>query len=612
MTWYTSAESTTRHPTPASFDRAQDRLSGEGSKKGTHPGLRPPLPRGEQNIPSLEGCRVAAGWVLPRFLRDRRAAGTALTAALFTLMSLAGIAFASDHVWLVYQRDLLKAATDAASIAATRALHALDPNLEEEKTKENLHPIAERYVLANLPEGYRDQIESQEATLTVTVDPNRKAGTVDVSATADLGGTIFGSWLWGTVGGTTTVESKTERTESIAEVVLAIDITGSMTQGVTGSSDPPEPHMTRMAVVKQAAQDLVDVLTANSDSVAIGLVPWYYRVKFDSATRQRWEDNSWAVYPTRRYYPHPYVDRKRDVDYYDPHQVTSEGEWHNLPAKPEVWKGCPDQRRASGQNPPGLSIALPKAEPITMGFYSPTLPYLSGAYDLDAISFKCHDTSSLPELEYYENNEEYKQFGCYEEGKPKTLKPQHDCLDDMPAIIPLTTDSATIKQAITNLKVADLKRLKWANESRPDTYSLSATTYSTLGIVWGHRLLAPTWRPIWGDPVHPADLNKSTIKALVLLTDGQDTHHEKTEEHRQQACKAAKASGLKVFVITATKRGAVPTTNQTKLETSLTQCSSQADDPSGQYVFINDASKANLESAFQQIGQQILRFRRVL
>ena len=54
------------------------------------------------------------------FVRCRRAAATALTAAVFTLMSVAGIALTSDHTHLVYQRDTLKAATDAACLAATR------------------------------------------------------------------------------------------------------------------------------------------------------------------------------------------------------------------------------------------------------------------------------------------------------------------------------------------------------------------------------------------------------------------------------------------------------------------------------------------------------------
>ena len=56
------------------------------------------------------------GWVVP-FARCRRAAATALTAAVMTLMSVAGIALTSDHTHLVYQRDILKAGTDAATLA---------------------------------------------------------------------------------------------------------------------------------------------------------------------------------------------------------------------------------------------------------------------------------------------------------------------------------------------------------------------------------------------------------------------------------------------------------------------------------------------------------------
>ena len=41
-----------------------------------------------------------------------------------TLMSLGGFALTSDHTHLVYQRDTLKAATDAASLAAIPPLAA--------------------------------------------------------------------------------------------------------------------------------------------------------------------------------------------------------------------------------------------------------------------------------------------------------------------------------------------------------------------------------------------------------------------------------------------------------------------------------------------------------
>ncbi len=599
MTRYNSAESATLQPTPASFapvhperseaksKEAQDHPSGEGRGKGTHPGLRPPLQGGDIfSSPPRRGAALAAGWVLPRFprfLRCRRAAGTALTAALFTLMSLAGIAFASDHVWLVYQRDLLKAATDAASIATTKALHALPSSLTDTEVKNKLAPIAKRYILANIPEGYRDEVKD---TLKVTPQIDRAAGKVDVEARADLGGAIFGTWLWGTVVSETATKSKTERVESITEVVLAIDITGTMNTALSGGTR-------RMQAVKTAALTLVNVLTDGAgNSVAIGLVPWHDLVTLDQATRTRWEDNRWATPPTRQYYPSPGYGKA--------------GEWQAVTPPTEAWKGCVEQRLTSGSNPPGLSTVHPKNASFTMGFYSDEIR------SKESIAYTCDPGSNLG-LCYSGCVQDQDKCGtvaqesyeicpggqCLQVTKNvEHLWPQQVCepdpasksLSPLPPIQPLTTDVATVKRNIGNLE------------------AVGYLTYSALGVLWGHRLLAPTWRDAWGDSVHPVDpsQHQGAQKALVLLTDGQDfhSHYAKAtlEQHRQTACKAARDAGIKVFVIGV---GDLP-------REQLTQCSSQAGDDSGQYLFLyQNATKENLQAAFESIGRQLVRFRRV-
>ncbi len=612
MTRYNSAESATLQPTPPLTRHPSEEgifslplLGGVAEGRGGFPFLSP-LGRGGPELgeacpepPSTslhyaqdERGRRRTGWVLPRFLRCRRAAGTALTAALFTLMSLAGIAFASDHVWLVYQRDLLKAATDAASIATTKALHALPSSLTNKKVKKKLLPTAKRYILANIPEGYRDQVKK---TWEVSIRPNRKAGTVRVFATADLGGAIFGTWLWGTVVSATKAKSKTERVESLSEVVLAIDITSSMHGTLAGGK-------TRMQAVKTAALTLVDVLTEGAGkSVAVGLVPWHFQVTLDPATRTRWTDNNWARYPTKQYYPNP--------------GGNGPGEWQDpLPSQPEAWKGCVDQRQTSGSNPLGLSTVSPRVAPFTMGFYSATVPE-SNIGSRIAIAFTCDPSKGRGEGQvcYAGCAEDENKCGksealpyrsclsediCFDlSGRVEHQRPQWNCEPDsslslsaLPPIQPLTEDTTTIKDGITALEPA------------------GAVTYSALGVLWGHRLLAPTWRDAWGDPVHPVDpsQHQGAQKALVLLTDGQDTYARYTkatlEEHRQTACKAAKDAGIKVFVIGV---GDLP-------RAQLTQCSSQDRDPSGEYLFLyQNATAENLQAAFESIGRQLVRFRRV-
>ena len=536
------------------------------------------------------------------FIRCRRAAATAIGAAVMSLMSIGGFALTSDHIHLVYQRDTLKAATDAASIAATRHWQqALGHLTDDDQIKAALRPMAERYILANIPESRRGDAA---ATLNIELVLHHGAGMVDVGATADLsGGVIFSRWIIDEDAidieklKITQVETRTERIEEaggggITEVILAIDVTSSMGDDLDGCRSCGEES--RMAIVKRAAQELVDSLSANPDNtVAVGLVPWHYRVQFDQSTRTKWEDNGWALYRTRRYYPSPYLGSWLTIgplsgDWYpNPHLVTAAGEWHDLPTnKPEAWQGCVDQRRMSGQDPPGISAVPPTVEPFSMGFYSPSPPYIWG----DPISLQCAQTDPAPDR--WRSRKDLCFVGTGHAATEQQTS-QFNC--GLPTIVPLTTDLAKIKRRIDALRAS------------------GHSTYSTLGVVWGHRLLAQTWRNIWGDATHPLDQAEGIQKALVLLTDGADNHlkswkpYELTvPDHRDQACTAAKNAGIKVFTIAAMERSRVG-----ELADDLERCSSQADDPEGKYVFVNSATPADLLGAFQQIGEQLSRFRRV-
>ena len=77
------------------------------------------------------------------------------------------------------------------------------------------------------------------------------------------------------------------------EIVLAIDTTGSMSYSLDGSTrGGPD---TRMQIVKNAAVDLIDVLESFPSSVvAVGIVPWTWRVRLNATTRARWETNGWG------------------------------------------------------------------------------------------------------------------------------------------------------------------------------------------------------------------------------------------------------------------------------------------------------------------------------
>ena len=125
------------------------------------------------------------------FLRGTRAGATGIAAAAVTVMGVGGAALIGDHVWLVDQRDVLKTAADAAAVAATLEMKTLPNDLGDDALTTRLRPVAERYVRLNLTHLPKDRYDRAAGTLVVGVSPNRSAGTVRVTAEADLGGTLF-------------------------------------------------------------------------------------------------------------------------------------------------------------------------------------------------------------------------------------------------------------------------------------------------------------------------------------------------------------------------------------------------------------------------------------
>ena len=254
--------------------------------------------------PEAAAGRVSA--VVYRFLRETRAGATAIAAAAVTVMTFGGTVLIVDHLWLGNQRDLLKAATDAAALAANLEFQNFSDTISDKDAAVRLHPIAERYVRfnvsGNLPEASR---KNMVATLDVKVEVDQDLGSIDVTADADLGGTLLSKWLLDYSGpAEMQADSGVEGSLGTTEIVLAIDTTGSMDYSLDGSTRGGSTS--RMAIVKQAAVDLVDVLESFPNSViAVGLVPWTWRVRLNGSTRTLWKSKGWAVYPTERTYPHP-------------------------------------------------------------------------------------------------------------------------------------------------------------------------------------------------------------------------------------------------------------------------------------------------------------------
>jgi len=99
------------------------------------------------------------------------------------------------------------------------------------------------------------------------------AGTVAVTATAPLGGTLLESFHGSAGFGSMTASSGAEQKREAIWAILAIDVSQSMILDLSGGYRAP-PHR-RIDIVKAAGRDFVDVLGPDaSTNIAVGVVPW--------------------------------------------------------------------------------------------------------------------------------------------------------------------------------------------------------------------------------------------------------------------------------------------------------------------------------------------------
>ena len=530
------------------------------------------------------------------FLRDTRAAATALVSAAIAVMTVGATALIIDHVWLVGQRDLLKSASDAGAVAATLEMSrqlAENPRIDDEALEAGLETVVRRYIILNFQHLSEDRLARAVESLVVKAVPDRALGTVTVSAEADLGGTLFSRRmpLLGNYSGPPVMRtaSQTERTKVPVEIVLGIDVSLSMAWALDGTPRVPEDE-SRMHVVKQASLALVDALDPSAEHrIAVGLVPWHVLVRLDDDAVDRWILNDWVQYPSTRRYAEPYrYDRNRGR----PPAVVGT----LAPDPPEPWHGCLDEHRITT---PSKDAAWPAVgelmdPPSTMAFAQGIFPAL-----------KRHSYACLPEP----LPDNFQMQFCYTErqvseanaSRQRVRGAQYTCHPSGPAMLPLTSDRPRIEQAIDDL--------------RP----FGQGTYSTLGVLWAHRMLSHSWKRVWGDAVHPLDRagdNQDLRKAIVLLTDGEDNYcgdaagacmNSEVGIDRSEACALAKNAGTEIFVVAAM----APDKVTGELAQSLHGCSSQSEYPDGQYVFINNDNEDDLRNAFVEIANQMREIRKL-
>ncbi len=201
---------------------------------------------------SNSSISTASGWRnwLRLLRRDQRGTFALLFAlAIIPLVGFIGLAVDTARGYLVKSR--LSAAVDAAALAGGYALES--PNLQSDITM---------FFDANFPAGYLGATVSGP---NLVVHPDGETITLDATATIDT--TLMRIFDYDTL--TVAVSTEVKRETQALDVVLAIDMSGSM-----GSNG-------RIAAARDAATDLVNILYGDLTTnplLSIGLVPWNGKV----------------------------------------------------------------------------------------------------------------------------------------------------------------------------------------------------------------------------------------------------------------------------------------------------------------------------------------------
>ncbi len=77
-----------------------------------------------------------------------------------------------------------------------------------------------------------------------------------------------------------------------------------------------------------------------------------------------------------------------------------------------------------------------------------------------------------------------------------------------PQLVPLTNVKSTLVNKINTFTLSNIR--------------YGAGTFGNLGLVWGWNTISPKWSGLWDGPVQPVVNNSTSIKSIVIVTDGEN------------------------------------------------------------------------------------------
>ena len=378
---------------------------------------------------------------LGELIRDRSGSIIPLLAVgIFVLVASVGLATDAARGYMVKAR--LSQALDAAALAGGRVMFS--PNRDADIVM---------YFNSNFPDGFMG------ATVTgpsISVTQNDKVITLAASAQID---TTFMRVLGFE---TLDVAASTEvtRQNQILDVVLAIDMSGSMGGGGVGGG-------TRIAAARNAANILVDVLfggAGTNDLLKIGVVPWNGKVNV-ALNGSAFDAGNTVTDPVTAF-TNPLTGLVQNQVFLANNSVVP-----LLSAPPADWKGCVYSRFLDNANADDDADVVLGSLSSAMGdweAWEPVGPEGEPVSDSDRCTLAVNNNECRP---------------CLEHG-----------------ITPLQNTRATIESAINEL-------------TEPE-----GVTNITQGLGWAWRVLSPVAPFTEADPNPPGKRQQ----AIILLTDGEN------------------------------------------------------------------------------------------
>jgi Flp pilus assembly protein TadG len=307
---------------------------------------------------------------------------------------------------------------------------------------------------------------------------------IDVSATATVDMTFLRMAGIETID--ITVNAQAIRKENKLEVAMVLDNTGSM----SGSN--------KIQDLRAAARSFVDILFAADDAdefVKVGLVPFTNAVRLDNPP-QSWLDMEGE---STIHAEHLDLAGKTLFDLYDD--------------LGETWTGCVRARPApydTSDDPPSSSIP----DTLWVPFFAPDEPDTSGyvnSYLADNVPSGTSPEDAQRSIAKYTGGQTW----------PSSRGPDYLC--PRRPILGLTNDTEVLHDNI-------------------DLLDASGNTVIPTGLAWGWRLLSPGVPFTAGAPYD----DQKTIKAIVLLTDGENWVGQGGNQHNKSAFSAYGYAGQPV------------------------------------------------------------------